>query len=120
MFRLIISVLLATVIATAVSTSAQTPAPDATTGTLQGHITDNSGTGIPAAFAYVQGNNDISQQVPVNEKGDFTVQLPPGIYNFFVGSLGFTPYAKEIKIIKNKPLVLKIKLPVDYGMRLEN
>jgi hypothetical protein len=116
MFRLLLSLALASAIA--LPAPAQTSEPDAT-GTLQGRVTDNYGAGITTAFVYVQGPNNISQKVPVTDTGDFSVQLPPGIYNFFVGSTGFAPFAKEIKISLKKPVVMKVKLHVDLDISLD-
>jgi hypothetical protein len=117
MFRFLVFLALAAAIA--IPAPAQTSDTEAK-GTLQGRVTDNYGAGITTAFVYVQGANNVSQQVPVTESGDFSVQLPPGIYNFFVGSTGFAPFAKEIKVSLKKPVIVKVKLHVDLDISLDD
>lgn len=53
------------------------------------------------------------QQLKLTENGKFSVQLRPGLYDFFVGSPGLLPFAKEIDLHSCKPVALKIKLSVD-------
>lgn len=84
-------------------------------GTLQGRVSDSLGAAISRGFVLVhsfqQGKPD--QQLTLNENGEFQAQLAPGLYDLFVGSVGFIPYAKEIRIQADKPVALKIKLKVD-------
>jgi hypothetical protein len=98
---------------------AQTPTP-VTTGVLQARIADTLGAAIDRAFVLVHGYGrvgnvwvKVDQQVDVNINGEFQIQLAPGLYDLFVGSPGFIPYAKKVKIQPGKPTVLKIKLQVD-------
>ncbi|MGA3047722.1 MAG: carboxypeptidase-like regulatory domain-containing protein [Terracidiphilus sp.] len=120
MTRLLTFAVLAFTVAIAIPACPQTSEPEAT-GVLQGKITDNYGIVISTAFVYVHGDNKVNEQVPINDNGEFTVQLPPGIYSVFVSSTGFAPFAKEIKIPRTKPapVVLKIKLHVDLDINLE-
>ena len=88
------------------------PAP--VTGALHGRVSDELGAAIPRAFVLVHGGpKGESQQLKLNENGEFDAQLPPGLYDFFVGAIGFIPFAKEIKTQPGKPVVLKVKLRVD-------
>src|ERR1017187_10160383 len=85
-----------------------------TTGDLHGRISDEPGAAIFRGFVLVHGGpKGESQQLQLNENGEVDVQLAPGLYDFFVGSIGFIPFAKEIKIQRDKPVVLKVKLRVD-------
>jgi hypothetical protein len=100
---------------------AQAPAPAATC-TLQGHITDALGAAITRGFFLVHSEErpELDQQVPWNESGDFRIQLAPGLYDLFVGSVGFMPYAKEIRVEAGKPVALKIKLQVNLMIITED
>ncbi|MGB9407072.1 MAG: carboxypeptidase-like regulatory domain-containing protein [Terracidiphilus sp.] len=114
MKRWLAAVLFMGVFSTGASARAQTPAP-AATGTLQGRISDSLGAAIIRGFFLVhsEGRDKLDQQLTLNENGEFHIQLAPGLYDLFIGSVGFVPYAKEIRIQANKPVVLKIKLKVD-------
>lgn len=121
MTRLLPFVALATMFA--LSTPAFPQAADsAVTAPLQGKVTDNYGIAITTAFVYIHGDNKISQEIPINENGEFTLDLPPGIYSVFISSTGFAAFAKEIKISRNRPapVVLKVKLHVDLEIKLDD
>jgi hypothetical protein len=107
------------ILAVCVPVRAQTPAP-ATTGILQARIADTLGAAISRAFVLVHGDGlvgntwvKVNQQFDVNINGEFQIQLAPGLYDLFIGSPGFIPYAKKVKIQPGKPTILKIKLQVD-------
>jgi hypothetical protein len=107
------------ILAVCVPSRAQTPAPT-TTGVLQARIADTLGAAINRAFVLVHGDVRIdnswvkvNQQVDVNINGEFQIQLAPGLYDLFIGSPGFIPFAKKVKIQPGKPTILKIKLQVD-------
>jgi hypothetical protein len=88
--------------------------PAAATGSLRGRVSDEPGAAIFRGFVLVHGGpKGESRQLQLNENGEFDVQLAPGLYDFFVGSIGFIPFAKGIKIQPDKPVVLKVKLRVD-------
>ena len=53
------------------------------------------------------------QRIPLDQNGEFKVQLKPGLYDFFVASVGFIPYAKKIDLRSCKPTGLKVKMKVD-------
>lgn len=113
MTRLASSVLLGVLLFAAGPNPGQTP-PVPTPGNLHGRVSDELGAAIFRGFVLVHGGpNGTSQQLQLNENGEFDVQLAPGLYDFFVGSTGFIPFAKEIKIQRDKPVVLKVKLRVD-------
>ncbi len=100
---------------------AQTPAT-AGTGTLQGRISDSLGAAISRGFFLVhsEGRDKLDQQLALNENGEFQIQLAPGLYDVFAGSVGFVPYAKEIRIEAGKPVALKIKLQVNLTIITED
>ena len=107
------------ILAVCMPTRAQTP-DLATTGVLHGRISDTLGAAISRAFVLVHGDGrvgntwvKVNQQVDVNINGEFQIQLAPGLYDLFIGSPGFIPYAKKVKIQTGKQTILKIKLQVD-------
>ena len=59
------------------------------------------------------GPKGINQQLQLNDWGQFEMRLPAGTYDFFVGAVGFVPFAKAIRVQPDKPVVLKVKLKVD-------
>ena len=121
MTRLLPFVALATVFALSTTAFPQTP-DSAVTGALQGKVTDNYGIAIPTAFVYIHGDNKVSQEIPLNDSGEFTLDLQPGIYSVFISSTGYAAFAKEIKISRTKPVpaVLKVKLHVDLEISLSD
>lgn len=116
MTRLLSSVALAGVIALSVSAVAQAPTPTPS-GALRARISDTMGAAISRAFVLVHsaGSEKTSQQLSVDENGELQVQLAPGLYDLFIGSRGFVPYAKEVRILSGKPTILKIKMAVDLA-----
>ena len=94
----------------------------AATGTLQGRISDSLGAAISRGFFLVhsEGRDKLDQQLTLNENGEFHIQLAPRLYDLFVGSVGFVPYAKEFRIEAGKPVALKIKLQVDMASITED
>jgi hypothetical protein len=114
--RLLSSATLAGLIALSTFAFAQTPT-SAPTGTLQARISDSMGAAISRAFVLVhgEGSEKASQPLSVNDNGEFQVQLAPGLYDLFIGSTGFVPYAKEVRVVPGKPTILKIKMAVDLA-----
>src|SRR5580658_4585384 len=107
MTRLLSSAALAGLIAVSTFAFAQTPTPEPA-GTLQARISDTMGAAISRAYVLVHGDGSekASQPLSVNENGEFQVQLAPGLYDLFIGSPGFVPYAKEVRILPGKPTIL--------------
>jgi hypothetical protein len=89
----------------------------AATCTFRGRISDTLGAAITRGFVLVHSDRWVKadQQLTLNENGEFEVQLKPGLYDFFVGSPGFLPIAKEIDLRSCKPVALKIKLNLDLA-----
>jgi hypothetical protein len=114
MARLLAAVLLVTALSAGTIAHCQAPAP-AATGTLQGRIADPLGAAISRSFVLVYSERwgNATKQVSVNDNGEFQIPLEPGMYSLFISSRGFIPYAKAIKIVPGKPVVLKVKLQVD-------
>lgn len=83
--------------------------------TFRGRVSDTLGAAISLGFVLVHSYRWVKddQHLTLNENGEFGAQLKPGLYDFFVGSSGFIPVAKEIDLRSCKPVVLKIKLNVD-------
>jgi hypothetical protein len=93
---------------------AQTPAA-ASTCSFSGRIADQLGAAISRAFVAVHSDRLVktSRSIDLNDNGEFEVKLEPGMYDFFVGSRGFLPFAKEIDLRSCKPVALEVKLKVD-------
>ena len=85
-----------------------------------------SDTGLLAQAAtgtflvHSEERDKLDQQLTLNENGEFHIQLAPRLYDLFVGSVGFVPYAKEFRIEAGKPVALKIKLQVDMASITED
>ena len=95
---------------------AQSPGPASTPAcSFHGRISDTLGAAIDRAFVllYSDRREKISQQINLNDNGEFTVPLEPGLYDFFIASPGFLPVAKVIDLRACKPFELKLKMQVD-------
>jgi hypothetical protein len=95
---------------------AVTPSPKTIkTCSLHGQISDPVGASVGKAFVLVHRDSRVkfTKQVEVDANGRFEVQLEPGLYDFFVGSAGFLPIAKEVDIRTCKPVDLKLRMQVD-------
>ena len=81
---------------------------------LAGQIQDRVGATIQAfVLVHSDRGNKIDKQVPVDKEGEFTMELAPGLYDFFVASPGFLPIAKVIEIKDGKRTTLKLTMKVD-------
>lgn len=89
-----------------------TPSP---TCELHGRLSDSLGAAISRAYVFAHSGSWVErdQQLTLNDNGEFSVKLLPGLYDLFAVSRGFIPYAKVIDLRDCKPVDLKIKLKVD-------
>jgi Carboxypeptidase regulatory-like domain len=80
-----------------------------------GRIADPLGAAIARAYILVHSDRwlRVNHVIAVNENGEFRAQLGPGLYDFFVGSPGFMPFAREIDLRSCKPVTLNVKMKVD-------
>ena len=98
------------------------PPPPRTT--VKGTVTDPDGAVIPNTDvvvhwdpaghgAQIKDNVGIKEDVQVRTDmaGEFTVNLPPGFYDLFVSSSGFTPTCRKVRIKAGKH--------ADYSFTLE-
>lgn len=81
----------------------------ANTGEIIGTITDNStGLGIPGVNIYIEGTTigDFS-----DGKGNFEINgLPEGIYVVKISSIGYHTQSKQIQVVPNQQIELKLSL----------
>jgi len=93
---------------------------DASTGRLRGTVRDGTGAIVPGAAILIQhwqpGNNG-KHWVPINEplvytdfQGQFSVQLPPGLYDVFISYSALSPVAKKTKVESGKDVKLNCEL----------
>ena len=82
---------------------------------VHGRIVDPMGAVIYRAFVLVYSDawEKIDQQVALNKDGQFDIRLKPGLYDLFIASPGFIPFAKVVDSRSCKPVTLKVKLMVD-------
>lgn len=86
---------------------AAAPSPS---GTLRGHVTAPAGGGATAAqirvlqWYFVSGEprTICDKVIYTDDDGNFSVQLPPGVYDVFVSRGDSEPVAKKLKIISEK------------------
>lgn len=109
-------VFLAAVVSILAPCVARAQAPTASC-TFRGRISDPLGAAISRGFVLVHNQRWTrgGQQLTLNDNGEFTVQLRPGLYDLLAASPGFIPIAKEIDLRSCKPVVPKIKLKVDLA-----
>jgi hypothetical protein len=84
-------------------------------GVLRGNIVDRMDAPIPA-FLFVHSNvgqDRIATQIPVNSEGSFEINLPPGLYDLFVGYTSFVPIALIVEIKSGKKTHLNLTMKLD-------
>lgn len=114
MLRFIAAGIVASLLLTGTPCHLQAQAHEATCS-FHGRIYDSAGAVIGRAFVIVHNERraETGQRVPLDQNGEFVLQLKPGMYDFFVASGGFIPYAKKIDLRACKPVELKVWMKVD-------
>src|SRR4051812_44892858 len=85
-------------LALAGSLLAQSPA----TNTLSGVITDPSGAAVPGAMIQVRSSGK-EQRARTNDQGEYSINLPAGVYQVRVIAKGFTLAQRQNFAIKGSP-----------------
>ena len=84
----------------------------ASTGSIRGVMTDDSGAIIPAAKVAISGNG-VNRTVQTQSDGSYTVVgLPPGQYRVRVSFPGFANFDKTIAVTSNATANLPIQMNV--------
>lgn len=83
-------------------------------GTVQGTVTDPSGSGIPAAHVTVSNPlTSYSQQVDTDATGAFRLQnLPPNAYHVEISAPGFANSTQDVAIRNALPVQVNVMLVV--------
>jgi len=69
---------------------------------------------VPSAHAwFLDEGKGSCIQAESDGRGGFTIQLPPGYYDVFVGASSFAPYTKSIHVDRGKIMKLKVFLGVN-------
>lgn len=108
----------------AILLAAHPTTPDTATGLLEGVVRDATGAVLPGAVIFVQHwelrnhtldhpKAQMGPSVYANSDGEFSLELPPGVYDVFVAYPAFAPYAKRVKVEAGKKAVLDCELPFD-------
>jgi hypothetical protein len=92
--------------------------PETTNGTLKGHILDLYGgsateTQVRIVQWYFVGGEPrttCDKVVYTDSDGNFSVQVPPGIYDVFVSRADSEPVGKKVKIVANQETFFNPKL----------
>ncbi|MFY9620294.1 MAG: carboxypeptidase regulatory-like domain-containing protein [Pyrinomonadaceae bacterium] len=81
----------------AVSVPSSQPKPTATTGSIEGTVTDPNGVAVRRATVTVTSPNLISpQSATTDDNGRFQIlNLPPGLYKVSIEGTGFSKFEKE-------------------------
>lgn len=93
---------------------------------VKGTVTDADGAVIPetqVTFHWdpvghgdaIKDNVGIKEDIRVKTDtvGEFSTSLPPGFYDLFVSSSGFTPSCRKVRIKAGKPAVYNFKLEMN-------
>jgi hypothetical protein len=93
---------------------------------LRGAVSDSSGAPIPGASITIhwdlsgsktglQTNVGIKADVSVktDAKGLFQAEVPPGFYDLFVSSSGFSPQCRKVRVRQGQVTTYSPKLHVD-------
>jgi hypothetical protein len=100
--------------------------PAFSTTLLTGVVTDSDGAVIPNAYIIVHWDSSGSYDrrienigvkddrvLHADQTGAFALELPPGFYDVFVGSEGFTPTCCKIRLKHETKVTYSPKLKVD-------
>lgn len=92
--------------------SPQSPPPASCS--LSVRILDFSGARLSSGFVLVHDEwAKVTREVPVNEHGEASTQLPRGLYDLFVASKLFLPVARLVNLRPCKPVEIEVKLLMD-------
>ena len=89
--------------------------PQASSSSLQGTVTDPSGSAIPGAILVLSNTQSTTERTVVTgPQGDFRLQaLPPGTYTLSVTARGFAHYTQTgLELLVNTPATANIQLKV--------
>ena len=93
-------------------------------GNLSGTVRDSQGAVISDAYVivhwdssgsnYLKDNLGIRQDIAAatDSSGHFTVELPPGYYDVFVGAAAFTPHCEKVRLKDKETKKYDVKLTV--------
>lgn len=98
----------------------------AANGTLKGVVTDSEGAAIRHATVRVhwdesgagvglKTNVGIKQDLTANtnEKGEFSLEVPPGFYDVFISANAFTPQCRKVRVRPGETASFSPKLSTD-------
>jgi len=104
--RILVWLLAATVLVAAAA------AQQASTGTVKGVLTDDSGAVIPAARVSLSGSG-VSRTAQTQADGTYSfLGLAPGQYNVSVSFTGFAPFSKSVVVAGGGAVQLPIELSI--------
>ena len=95
-------------------------------GTLKGAVTDSEGAAIRHATVRIhwdesgarvglKTNVGIKQDLTAstNERGEFSMEVPPGFYDVFISANGFTPQCRKVRVRPGETASFSPKLNAD-------
>jgi|SRR5579883_77157 hypothetical protein len=95
-------------------------------GTLKGIVTDSEGAAIRHATVHVhwddsgarvglKTNVGIKQDLTAstNERGEFSMEVPPGFYDVFISANAFTPQCRKVRVRQGETASFSPKLNAD-------
>lgn len=86
-------------------------------GKLRGTIRDSEGAVIAKAFILIHSDQTSDSKSDIllrtNSLGEYSTALPPGFYDVFVSSGGFSPMCRKVWIREGKTAVYDTALIVD-------
>ena len=92
-------------------------------GALKGVVTDSSGAVISNVLVHVirwgvdhNRATVIAEQrdVRTNARGEYSIELPPGLYDICFSSAAFSPFAKKVELKADKVVVLSPRMKYDH------
>ena len=99
--------------------------------TLFGTVVDSQGAAIPKAYVVIRwdsvGLDDVKDNsgstenkiTVTNETGDFSSELPLGVYDIFVSAAGFAPQCSKIALKTHAGLHYKARLEVTRMLKIK-
>lgn len=93
----------------AATTQAVTVAQATQSGTISGHVTSDSGSGLAGANIIIDGSGQ-HQSTTTDDSGNFTVSVPAGLYTITIVKAGYSTGSYDTTVISNQSVAVSAVL----------
>ena len=96
---------------------------DSPNGVLRGRLLDSvEHASINTAYILVHshGSESDGAKLHVDHNGDFSAKLPPGFYDVFISSRGFSPVCRQVAVEAGRTVVYNAELKMSEIVNTSN